>query len=228
VITSDPGLPAQLPLAKYSRTATLDARDALALGLKRIVQEIRFPSFETDRFAEIYDEWPSFNESMVVPAAAVLPGEFRYEDWGHAAGPHLLEDTWEPKGKPGWGLYRTAEVAMEMQLTIRTNLPAERAVLMRAVEDAFQAPRLLMQQDGARYGLVRVIPEYYGLDGRFALLSGSVVDNEDTAMREKRDAVFTISARIPKVQVGPVLPMALKIEKVLQVGSQKIVNEIIG
>ena len=85
-----------------------------------------------------------------------------------------------------------------------------------------------MQQDGARYGLVRASPEYYGLDGRFALLSGSVIDNEDTAMREKRDAVFTISARIPKVQVGPVWPMALKIEKSTQVGAQTTTEEIIG
>ena len=220
--------PKQVCCANYSRKATLDARDALALGLKKIVEEIRFPGFDTDRFAEIYDEWPSFNESMVVPAAAVLPGEFRYADWGDTAGPHLIEDTWEPKGLPGCGLYRTAEVVLELQLAIRTNLPAERAVLMRAVEDAFQAPRILMQQDGARYGLVRAIPEYYGLDGRFALLSGSVIDNEDTAMREKRDAVFTISARIPKVQVGPVWPMALKIEKSTQVGAQTTTEEIIG
>ena len=40
-----------------------------------------------------------------------------------------------------------------------------------------------------------------------------MIDNEDTAMREKRDAAFTISASAPKVQIAPVWPMALQVTK---------------
>jgi hypothetical protein len=72
-----------------------------------------------------------------------------------------------------------------------------------------------MELTGPRYGLVVPLPEYYGINGRFALLAGSVIDNEETAMRDKRDAAFTISASAPKVQVGPVWPMAIAVVKEL-------------
>ena len=80
---------------------------------------------------------------------------------------------------------------------------------MQAVEDLFQPVDNLMDQTGPRYGIVVPLPEYYGIHGRFALLAGAVIDNEDTAMREKRDAAFTISASAPKVQIVPVWPMAV-------------------
>lgn len=223
---NDPGLPTQLPLALYSRKATMDARDALAMALRRHVESLRFTGCQADRFAEVFDEWPSFNEGMVVPAAAVLPGEFRYDAW--SLSPHLIEETWEPTGKPGWGLYQTAEVAAELQLDIRTNQIFERPILMRAIEDSFQAPNMLMDNTAARYGLLLDMPEYYGLKGRFAILSGSVIDNEDAAMREKRDAIFTISARVPKVQVGPVWPMAIQVRKTILTGADTITSVIIG
>jgi hypothetical protein len=224
---NNPGLPTQLPLAQYTLTATMDARDALALALRRLVEDVRFAGdCQADRFAAVFDEWPSFNDGMALPAAAVLPGEFRYEAWSPS--PHLLEETWEPKGKPGWGLYQTAEVACDFQLTLRTDRIGERPLLMRAIEDAFQAPGMLMDNTAARYGLMLPLPEYYGLLGRFAILAGSVIDNEDAAMREKRDAIFIVSARVPKVQVGPVWPMALQVSKTVLAGGATLASVLIG
>ncbi len=205
-------LPEQLPLALYSRKATLDVRDALARALARLVAGLRFAGSQTDHFEEVFDEWPSFEQTAVFPAAAVLPGEFRYAE--ALMTPRLIESTWEPAGRPGWGLYKTAELQTELQLVVRTDRLAERAILMRAVEEAFQPSGNLMTLDGPRYGVTVALPEYYGVVGRFALLGGSVIDNEDTAMREKRDAAFTVSASAPKVQVGAVWPMALSVTKV--------------
>jgi hypothetical protein len=200
-------MPQQMPLANFSRRASIGVRNALAVALGRLVQGLTFPGSQAQSFAEVHDEWPSFLETGVFPAACILPGEFRYAD--SQLTPRLLEDTWEPKGMPGWGLQKTAELQTEFQLVIRTNLPGERPQLMQAIEDLFQPVDNRMDQEGPRYGLVVPLPEYYDLKGRFALLSGAVIDNEDTAMREKRDAAFTISASAPKVQVVPVWPMAV-------------------
>lgn len=201
-----PNLPQQMPLAQYSHTASLDVRGALAMALRRHIEQLSFAGSQAQRFAEVFEEWPSFNDSEVAPVACVLPGDWKYGD-AHMT-PRLLEDTWEPKGMPGWCLYKTAELMCEFQLSIRTNLPAERPILIRAIEESFQ------HGTEERYGIIIDLPEYYQLTGRFVLLGGSVIDNEDAAMREKRDAVFTISATAPKVQVMPVWPMALSIRKV--------------
>jgi len=206
-------LPAQMPLAQFSRKASIGVRNALAVALGRLVQGLTFPGSQAQNFAAVYDEWPDFLETGVFPAACVLPGEFKYAD--SQMTPRLLEETWEPKGMPGWGLQKTAELQTEFQLAIRTNLASERSQLMQAIEDLFQPVDNLMDQTGPRYGLVVPLPEYYGITGRFALLAGAVIDNEDAAMREKRDAAFTISASAPKVQVVPVWPMALQVTKQL-------------
>ena len=178
------------------------------MALRRHIEGLTFAGSQAQQFAEVFDEWPSFNDSEVPPVACVLPGDFTYGD-AHMT-PRLLEDTWEPKGMPGWCLYKTAELTCEFQLVLRTNLPAERPLLMRAIEESFQ------NGTDERYGIIVDLPEYYQLTGRYVLKSGSVIDNEDAAMREKRDAMFMISATAPKVQVVPAWPMALSVTKVFR------------
>ena len=199
--------PQQMPLELFSRKASLDVRDAMANALRKLIEDLQFAGSQANEFAEVYDEWPSFNEAGVFPAACVMPGDFKYTD--SYLTPRLLEETWEPAGQPGWALFKTAELQCDFQLMVRTNLVAERAVLMRAVEDAFQ--------DGLiqRYGRLVPLPTYYGLAARLVLMGGAVLDNEDAAMREKRDAAFTITAYAPKVQVMPVWPMALEIRRTI-------------
>ena len=206
-------MPHQMPLAQFSRKASIGLRNALAVALGRLVQDLTFPGSQAQNFAAVYDEWPDFLETGVFPAACILPGEFKYTD--SQMTPALLEETWEPQGMPGWGLQKTAELQTDFQLVVRTNLPGERAQLMQAVEDLFQSQGNLMDTTGPRYGLLVTLPEYYGISARFTLLSGSVMDNEDTAMREKRDASFIVSARAPKVQVTPVWPLALSVTKTI-------------
>jgi hypothetical protein len=209
------GLP---PLDEYSRRATLDARDAMALALKRFLEGVRFDGVDTDRFQQVFDEWPGFLDCEAVPVATVLPaGEYKYD--ASRLSPDLLEDTWEPDGMPGWGLWKTADVVSELTIAIRTNLVPERSAIKRAIEDAFQSSEQLL-----RYGLMLPLPEYYGLLGRFALLAGNVIDNEEAAMRDKRDAVFTVSAMVPKVQVLPVWPMALRITKTIETTAGDVIS----
>ena len=204
-----------MPQDQYSRRATMDVRDACAAALKRHIAGLRFHgSADTDRFAIVDDDWPTYNDRQVVPAACVEPGAWKYGAWSTT--PTLLEDTWEPQGMPGWGLWKVAELEADFVLACRTNLPAERKVLVKAIEDSFEGRG---QEIGERYGLILPLPDYYGLKVRFAITGGQIIDTEDKAARSQKDAVFTISVQANKVQVRPVFPMALNITKQVGLGT---------
>ena len=196
--------------AEYPRKATRDVRNAAALALSRHLMGLTWEGTEHQRFTEVFDEWPAFLNRYQPPAACVLPATWTYGSWEYT----LLEDTWEPKGLPGFGLYKTNELECEMEVSIRTTSAAEREVIVLALEDAFQDPQMLMSQKrGPRNSIILPMPEYYGLTARFSLQRGRTIDDPDSAMRERRDAVLTVSVQASKVKVGPVYPMALHMIK---------------
>jgi len=198
--------------ADYSKKATRDVRNAAALALARHLATLTFEGTEHQRFTEVFDEWPAYLNRYRPPAACVLPAGWKYGDWSFT--PTLLEDTWEPKGQQGFGLYKTAELECEMEVSLRTTSTAEREVIVLAIEDAFQDPQMLMSQTkGPRNSIILPIPEYYGQTARFSLLRGRTVDDPDSAMRERRDAVMTVSVQASKLKLGPVYPMALHFSK---------------
>ena len=196
--------------AEYPRKATRDVRNAAALALSRHLMGLTWEGTEHQRFTEVFDEWPAFLNRYQPPAACVLPATWTYGSWEYT----LLEETWEPKGLPGFGLYKTNELECEMEVSIRTTSAAEREVIVLALEDAFQDPQMLMSQKrGPRNSIILPMPEYYGLPARFSLQRGRTIDDPDSAMRERRDAVLTVSVQASKVKVGPVYPMALHMIK---------------
>ena len=199
--------------ADYPRKATRDVRSAAALALARHLSALTFePIGQHRRFTEVGDEWPAFLTRYRPPAACVLPAGWKYGDWSFT--PTLLEDTWEPWGQQGFGLYKTAELECEMEISLRTTSPAEREVIVLAIEDAFHDPQMLMSQKrGPRNSIILPMPEYYGQTARFSLQSGRTIDDPDSAIRERRDAVMTVSVQASKVKVGPVFPMALHFNK---------------
>jgi len=194
---------------EFSRTATMDVRGAMAATLARYIAGLKFDTLDGGpdlQFAEVFDEWPSYLDRAVPPSGCVLPSSWKY---GAAVlTPVLIEDTWEPKGEPGWGLWKTAEAEVEFELSFRTTSAVERGKLILGIEDAFQST----SQEANR--VVLPLPDYYGLDARYSLLSARVIDSEDQAIREQRDAVMTISAQADKVVLRPVFPMSLTIKKV--------------
>jgi hypothetical protein len=196
--------------AEYPRKATRDVRNAAALALSRHMMGLTWEGTEHQRFAEVFDSWPEFLDRYQPPAACVLPAGWVYGAWEYT----LLEDTWEPKGLPGFALYKTNELECEIEVSIRTTSPAEREVIVLAIEDAFQDPEMLMSQKrGPRNSIILPMPEYYGLTARFSLQRGRTIDDPDSALRERRDAVLTVSVQAIKVKVGPVYPMALHMVK---------------
>lgn len=199
--------------SQYSRTAIMDVRSAMAVALQRHLENLVFskPGNPAYRFSEVHDTWPSYLQRYVPPSACILPGEWTYGDALFT--PHLLEDTWEVAGEPGFGLYKLSELETDFQISFRTDEVAERAGILRGIEESFRAPRLLMDDaQGPRFGLLLDMPEYYALKGRFALKSARLIDDEERAVREQRDAVVVINAQAPQVTVGPVYPLNLKIQ----------------
>lgn len=198
-----------MPKEEFSRTASMDVRGAMAATLASYIAGLKFEALDggtTLQFAEVFDEWPSYLDRAVPPSGCVLPSSWKY---GAAVmTPVLIERTWEPKGQAGWGLWKTGEAEVEFEFSFRTTSTAERGKLILGIEDAFQST----SHEANR--IVLEMPAYYGLDVRYSLLSCRVVDSEDQAMKEQRDAVMTISAQADKVALKPVFPMSLTIKKV--------------
>jgi hypothetical protein len=202
-------------LDQYSRKASMAIRPAMAVALARHLAGLTF-QFGV-RFTGVFSEWPSFVKRYRPPCACVLPSSWALGGW---MTPTLLEDTWEPQGAQGFGLYKTGESETELEISIATTSQDERAILEQGVEDAFTDPQALMsEQRGPRNAILLPMPEYYGLNARFSYLRGRSIDDDDSAMREKRNVVITVSAQASKVRVGPVYPLALTIQVEVNGGS---------
>jgi hypothetical protein len=196
----------------FSRKATSSAREAMAITLANRLAELEFrdPGGSVFRFASVFYDWPSYSSKYVPPSACVLPGSWVYAN--ALMTPTLCEDTWEPKGESGFGLYKLSELEVEFEVSLRTDSTAQRDTILLGLESAFQPAGLLMTDpQGSRYGLLLPMPEYYGMQARFALQGARVIDDEERAMREQRDAVVVISGQAAQVVVGPVFPLGLTV-----------------
>ena len=197
---------------QYGRKQTLDVRSAMAVALARRLREAEFlaPVGGAFRFSEVFESWPDYGQRYVPPAACVLPSPVIYD--AARLTPTLMEDTWEPQGGVGFGLYKTADIAADFEVNIRTASAAERNIVMAAVENLWTVDGMLMDQEaGPRYGIVVAMPEYFGVCAGFALKSARVIDNEDMAMREHREVVLVVNGQAPQVKLGPVRPMNLTV-----------------
>lgn len=197
--------------AGYSRSQTLDVRAAMAHALARRLTEATFdrPDGGIIKFANVFTDWPSFTDRYISPSACILPTGWAYD--AARLTPSLIEETWEPKGKPGFGLYRTADINTNFDIIIRAASDRERSDVLIGVENLWTSDNGLMDDAGARYGLVVDMPEYWSVCAGFALLSARVIDDEDRAMREHREAILTVTGQAPQVKLGPVRPMRLTV-----------------
>jgi hypothetical protein len=194
---------------EYPRKATQDVRGAMATTLANYISGLEFDPGDGSpqyRFAEVFDDWPSFLDRIVMPSACVLPNSWQY---GAALlTPVLIEDTWFPQHEPGWGLWKTSEAEVDFELSLRTSNVSERHRLLLGIEAAFQDTR----REANR--IVLDMPSYYGLPVRYSLRAARLIDAEDPAMREQRDAILTISAQADAVALRPVFPLSITIKKV--------------
>lgn len=199
----------------FSRQQTLGLRDSMAAALVRLLQDATFQApggFGTMKLAVAYTEWPSAPDEYISPAACILPGEGRDVD-GHLM-PVLLEDTWEPQGLPGWGLYVLGDYEADFDIVVRAASAAERSAVIAGIEQVFvQDPEqmLIAPDKNNRYGLLLDLPEYFQSQARFGLRSTRVLDDEETSKMEQREVTFTVTAQAKKLRIGLVQPFTLRL-----------------
>lgn len=196
----------------YSRTATLDLRLAMASALADFLASLSFRAGSRDfQFARVFDEWPSAMEDSVLPAACVLPDEvLKYSD--ARLTPTLVEETWEPAGRPGWGLYELADAECDMGVTVRAASPGERSAIVAGVEAAFVEDRVTGNfERGARMNRILAMPAYWGLPCRVRVAEMRVLDDGETAQKNWNEATFLVRAQATQVRLDRVVPFRLKI-----------------
>lgn len=203
---------------QYSRSQTVDLETALSLAVLRAIdQEYPGPGgIGKIRFAALFEDWPSFEDSAIFPTAAVLPTSDLTYGPSHPT-PKLLEDTWEKQGEPGLGLYELSEAEREFEIQFRGATTAERNAVLAGLQAAFVAPEILMSPPfGSRYGILETMPEYWGLTARFTLMSSRKLDDQDTAAKNIAEGLIRVRAQAQHVRLGIVQPFRAIIREIVQ------------
>lgn len=193
---------------QFSRSQTTDLETALSLAALRAI-DLEYPGpggIGKIKFASLLEDWPSFEQSAVLPAAVVLPASDLIYSPSHPTS-KLLEDTWEPVGERGFGLYELCEAEREFEIQFRGATTAERNAIMAGLQTAFMAPEILNNPPtGSRYGILQPMPEYWGLIARFALVSSRKLDDADTAAKNIAEGIISVRAQAQQVKLGVVQP----------------------
>lgn len=197
---------------QFSRKATEDLETAISLAVTRVLSaQFTGPGGAGKiGFTQIFEDWPSFEQAYVFPTATILPDEPLVYGPSHFV-PRLLEDTWEPKGAPGLGLYELCEATRDLTLQYRAGTPAERNALKAGIETSFVAPEVtLAPPDGARYGILEVMPEYWGLTVRLALADSQKLDDAESSAQNRWEGRATIKAQAKLVKLAVVQPFRVR------------------
>jgi hypothetical protein len=202
---------------QFSRKATTDLETAISLAVARAVSgQFTGPGGAGKiAFTQVFEDWPSFESYYVPPSAVILPDEPLVFGPSQLV-PRLLEETWEPVGEPGLGLYELAEASREIGLQYRAGTAAERNALKAGLETAFVAPEVtLAPVNGARYGALVPMPEYWGLTARLAIVDSIKLDDADSAAQNRWEGRVTIRAQAKLVKLAIVQPFRVRIREVI-------------
>lgn len=210
---------------QFSRTASLDLETAIAKALTGTISRPFIGPGGKGKvvFAQVFEDWATFEDDFVSPSAVVMPdGELLYGP--SQLVPSLIEETWEPKGEQGFGLYVLSEATKDFTVVIRSSNQAERNALKAGVEGAFVAPEVnIAPRLGERYGTVVDMPEYWGLPVALKLVGSRKLDDADAASKNIWETEFRITAQARHVVLGPVVPFSVKIRR-LDVGSDVVIK----
>lgn len=209
--------PSTMTLDRYSRKRTADLQSSMAAAIGLLLRSSTFPGPRgkgSIALAKVFDEWPSANDVALSPAACVrTPEPIRY---GALLTPTLFEETWEPKGALGVGLYKLTEGECDYRIELRAASKAERAALVAGIEDLFVEPMVLNNRAaGAQNGRVLPMPGYWGLPARFSHRETLTSDDAEGAKTGRWDAEFLIAGQASRVKLGVVSPFRVTIREVV-------------
>lgn len=199
---------------QFSRKQTEDLETAISLAVARTIggQFTGPGGVGKIGFSQVHEDWPSFEQAYVFPTATVLPDEPLVYGPSHMV-PRLLEDTWEPRGEPGLGLYELCEATRDLTLQYRAGTPAERNALKAGLETAFVAPEVtLAPVAGARFGVLVTMPEYWGLTVRLAIADSMKLDDAESAAQNRWEGRCTINAQAKLVKLAIVQPFRIRMK----------------
>lgn len=199
---------------RYSRQQTLDLQTSMATAIADLLRGSKFPGPRgkgTISFAAVYDEWPSSQDNALSPSACVMSNDvLRYAP--ALLTPTLFEDTWEPVGQLGVGLYKLSEGECDFHVEMRAASRRERSALVAGIEALFVEPLVLNdKQIGAQYGRTLPMPSYWNLDVRIALQEKALADDPESAKTNRWDATFLVRAQANHVRLDVVSPFRLTI-----------------
>jgi hypothetical protein len=202
---------------QFSRHAMTDLETAISLAVARTLS-VPFPGpggVGKIAFTQIFEDWPSFESEYTDPSGVILPDEPLVYGPSHLV-PHLLEDTWEPVGEPGLGLYELCEASRDLGFQYRSGSAAERNALKAGIETAFVVPEVtLAPVAGERYGILATMPEYWGLTVRLAIADSIKLDDADSAAKNIWEGRATIRAQAKLVKLAVVQPFRVRIKEVI-------------
>lgn len=210
---------------QFSRSQSVDLETACALALIRWIDQ-PYPAPGGGpaqiKLAQVFEDWATFQDNFVSPGAVVEPdGELLYGP-GQTE-PRLMEETWEPQGGVGFGLYVLSEATKDFTLTVRSSNQAERNALKAGIEAAFVDPAVLLAPPlGARYGVVVQVPEYWDLPFTLKLLGSRKPDDAQKAAANIWDAEFRVAVQARHVKLGPVRPFVCRLTE--KVGDEVVVT----
>ncbi len=199
---------------KFSRKQTLDLQTAMATAIAGVLRPAEFPGPVGKgkiKFRKVFAEWPTSVDGNVTLAACVLSNDtIKYAP--ALLTPKLLEDTWEPKGGLGLGLYKVSEGECDFHVELRAPSKPERSALVAGVEQLFFAAGVLnTNPQGARYGVMVPMPEYWGLNVRLSVQDKAMGDDAESAKTNRWEAVFLIRAQANHVRLDTVAPFKVRI-----------------
>lgn len=206
-----------ITLEQFSRKATEDLETAISLAVTRTISgQFTGPGGAGKiAFAQVHEDWPSFEQSYVFPTATILPDEPLVYGPSHLV-PQLLEDTWEPRGVPGLGLYELCEASRDLVVQYRAGTAAERNALKAGLETTFVAPQVTLAPfSGMRYGVLVPMPEYWGLTVRLAIADSQKLDDAESSVQNRWEGRATIHAQAKLVKLAIVQPFRVRIKEMV-------------
>lgn len=203
---------------QYSRKQSEDLETSISLAVVQTIGKQQFTGpggVGKIGFTQVFEDWPSFEQSYVFPTAAILPDAPLVYGPSHMT-PRLLEDTWEPRGEPGLGLYELCEASRDLTLQYRAGSAQERNALKAGLETSFIVPEVIVAPvQGPRYGVLVIMPEYWGLTVRLAIADSIKLDDAESAVQNRWEGRATIKAQAKLVKLAFVPPFRVRIKEVI-------------
>lgn len=178
-----------------------DARTALSRGLKEYLEQLEWTASggRRIRFERVLDVWAEPEDGKAGYPSAVVQGA--------GAGTYdasKLSPSADSKDRLPNGLYLLSpcELTQTLQVEVWASDSEERLAIVAMLEQALIAPTSWL------YGIRLALPHYFGLVAEYEFTGLNYLDSEQDAGRRKRNAVITLTGRVP-VARAVALPLAV-------------------